>query len=73
MGKIKKYYIVYKINEKNNDLQYIKEYQDANELKKDYNLQKGTDLSKYIAKSTEEIKEKIQNNFVIFKEIESDL
>ena len=73
MGKIKKYYIVYKINEKTNDLEYVKEYQDKEELKKDYNLQEGTNLSKYIAKSTEKIKEKINNKYIIFKEIESDI
>ena len=71
MGQIKKYYIVYKINEKNNDLEYIKEYQNKEELRKDYNLQERTDLSKYIAKSTEEIKEKIQNSYIIFKETEN--
>lgn len=73
MGKIKRYYIVYKINEKNNDLEYIKEYQDKEELKKDYNLQEGTNLSKYIAKSAEKIKEKINNKYIIFKEIENDI
>ena len=67
----KKYFIVYEINEKNNDLQYKKEYDNIKELKKDYKLNEKTNISKYIATDCDNIKEKINNKYVIFKEIEN--
>ena len=70
MAKYKKYYTIYRINEKNNDLEYIREYTNIEQLKKDYNISNNTNISKYIAKTAETIKEKLQNSYVIFKEKE---
>lgn len=69
MKKYQKYYTIYKIKN-NNDLEYIKEYTSIQDIKKDYNLSTKTDMQKYITTTCEEIKEKLQDRFIIIKDIE---
>jgi len=70
--KNKKAFILYKYNTFNNDFEYITEYYNLKELKeKEKNtlhLNEKTNIQKYIAKSIENIKEKINGRYIIIKE-----
>ena len=50
--KKQKIYTIYLLNKINNDLQFIKEYNDIKQLKEDYNI-KGYNYNDYIAKYDE--------------------
>lgn len=50
--KKQKIYTIYLLNKINNDLQFIKEYDDIKQLKEDYNI-KGYNYNDYIAKYDE--------------------
>lgn len=63
----KNLYIIYKLDKINNDLQYIKEYEDIKEIQKDYNIKNGY---QYIIEDIEKIQDsKILNDrYIIFKD-----
>jgi len=70
--KKQKVYTIYLINKINNDLQYIAEYIDIKQLKKDYNI-KNYNYNDYIAKYDEKndlytSRRILKDKFIILKE-----
>lgn len=68
-----KAYILYKYDQFNEDYIQVMEYYNIKELKaqnKDIlNLKESTDIYKYISNSIDNIKEKINNKYIIIKEV----
>ena len=68
-NKQKTAFIVYKVNQLNNDLQYIKEYYTLQDIKKDYNIKNIRSLYHYIIKSADQtIKQLLKNDYIIIRE-----
>lgn len=71
--KNKKVFILYQYNDFNNDFLQVMEYYSIKELKeknKDIlKLKDGTNLQKYICNSIDNIKEKINNRYIIIREV----
>ena len=70
--KKQKVYTIYLINKINNDLQYISEYLDIKQLKKDYNI-KNYNYNDYIAKYDEKAdiyksRRILKDKYIILKE-----
>ena len=70
----KKVYIIYEYKDFENDFKYIKEYHDLRQLQDDYNLHfKGAKtMYNYITKSIDDIKQKIDNKYIIIQETIED-
>ena len=69
--KNKKVYIIYKYNNESNDLEYVKEYNTTEEIKKDYNLQNKKSVYNYIIKDIDNINSYynlLNNKYIIIKE-----
>lgn len=60
-------YIVYKYNELKNDVKYIKEYNNLNEIIKDYNITLDS-LYCYISNSIDNVKKVFNNDIIFIKE-----
>lgn len=61
----KKVYIVYKHDEISDDYIYIKEYDDAESLRKDYNIR---NIWNYTSESLDAVKSMINNKYIIISE-----
>ena len=59
---LKNVYIVYKLNKINNDLQYIKEYNNIKDIEKDYIVK---NAFQYICKNIDNIKTLLNDKFII--------
>ena len=67
--KKQKTFIIYKYNKNNNDIQYIKEYNNYMEILKDYNIKNYNTLRQYITDSIDkEIKNILNDRYIIIKE-----
>lgn len=64
----KKAYILYKYNKITKDLIYIKEYQNKQEITKEFKLKNKYSINQFISKDIEEIRFLLKNNFVIIEE-----
>jgi hypothetical protein len=71
------YYSVYYINTEKNDIEYIKEFNDINDLVKEYNLKNKKSIYHYIVdsldciKDLKDIKNTLKNKYIIFKDSET--
>ena len=64
-----KAYIIYRYNKNNNDIQFIKEYNNYTEILKDYNIKNYNTLRQYITDSIDkEIKNILNDRYIIIKE-----
>lgn len=63
---LKNVYILYKYNKINNDIQYIKEFNSIDEIKKDFNIKNVYDY--IINNIDEEIKHLLYNDYIIIKD-----
>lgn len=61
----KNVYILYRYNTTNNDIEYIREYNDTNELKRAFNVVRIYD---YIIESIDDIKHLLNDEFIIIKD-----
>lgn len=63
----KNIYIIYKLDKINNDLQYIKEYEDIKEIQKEYNIK---NAYQYQANDIDKIEDNklLNDRYIIFKE-----
>lgn len=64
----KKAYIIYKYNKLNNDLEYIKEYYNINDIIKDYNLENKKSIYNYIVENIDNLDSYynlLKNNYII--------
>lgn len=66
--KNKKAYIVYEFDQFQNDYKYIKEYYNIKEIQKDYKLNNVKSVYHYIAKNCEDIKQLLNNKYIIIQE-----
>ena len=53
--KKEKYYILYNYNEFKNDLEYIKEYNNINEIQKEFKLKNKKSIYNYIIKNIDDL------------------
>lgn len=72
MKKTNKAYILYEYDQFNDDFKQVMEYYNIKELKEQnkdiLNIKESTNIYKYISKSIEDIKEKINNKYIIIME-----
>ena len=67
--KKQKTYILYRYNKNNNDIQYIKEYNNYMEILKEYNIKNYNTLRQYITDSIDkELKNILNDKYIIIKE-----
>lgn len=69
--KKEKYYILYNYNEFKNDLEYIKEYNNINEIQKEFKLKNKKSIYNYIIKNIDDkssYNNLLNNKYVIIKE-----
>ena len=65
----KKTYILYSYNRFNDDLEYIKEYNRKADILKDVKLKNKYSLNHYITNSVENIKQLLNNKYIIIEDI----
>ena len=66
-----KYYILYNYNKFKNDLEYIKEYNNIEEIQKEFKLKNKNSIYHYIIKNIEDQKSYnnlLNNKYIIIKE-----
>ena len=69
--KKEKYYILYNYNKFNNDLEYIKEYNNISDIQKEFKLKNKKSIYNYIIKNIEDSSSfynLLNNKYVIIKE-----
>lgn len=68
----KKAFILYKYNRFNDDIEFIKEYYNTEEIQKEYNLKNKKSIYNFIVENVEDIKNNknlLKNKYIIIKDI----
>ena len=71
----KTYYSVYYVDTQKNDIKYVREFENVNELAKEYELKNKKSVYHYIFNNLDNmdlanIKNKLDNKYIIFKDVE---
>jgi hypothetical protein len=65
---LKDCYIVYKYNQLKNDFIYVKEFYNLKDIIKEYNLKNNKSIYHYITSSIDNVKELLNNQYIILKD-----